>query len=286
MHTETLREIDLDLARHWLPPRPKECHKGDFGNVGVIGGARGMAGAALLAGRAALWLGAGRVYLGLLDDRLGADFIAPELMLADPERALALSAPGCLVVGPGLGQSAAARGWLDAALDTPLPLLLDADALNLVAADATLAERVRARAAPTLLTPHPGEAGRLLSRSIAAVQADRAAALIDLVERYGAGVVLKGSGSLIGFPGRPVWRNRTGNPGRAAPGMGDVLAGMVAALAAQGVDPERAAVLGVYLHGSAGDKAMRDGGGPVGITAGEVARAGRELLNGLVYGVP
>jgi hydroxyethylthiazole kinase-like uncharacterized protein yjeF len=283
MHTETPRDIALETLKTWLKPRPVDSHKGDFGNVGIIGGAPGMAGAALLAGRAALAMGAGRVYVGLLDDRLAVDFAAPELMLATPERVLALAPPGCLVVGPGLGLGAAARAWLESALAASLPLLLDADALSLVALDPDLSARLRARSAPTLLTPHPGEAGRLLDRSSDAVQADRSAALGDLVAGYGSGVVLKGAGSLIGFPDRPAWRNRTGNPGMAAPGMGDVLAGMIAALVAQGLELEQAALLGVYLHGEAGDQAAEAGLGPVGLSAGEVALQARTVLNELVY---
>jgi hydroxyethylthiazole kinase-like uncharacterized protein yjeF len=271
--------IALEDVKTWLKPRPRDCHKGDFGNVGILGGAPGMAGAALLAGRAALWLGAGRVYVGLLDDRLAVDFEAPELMLAAPERLLDLAAPGCLVVGPGLGLGEAARGWLAAALACSLPLVLDADALNLVAADPALAERIRLRAASTLLTPHPGEAARLLGLATAAVQADRPAALGRLVECFNAGVILKGADSLIGFPGRPAWRNQTGNPGMAAPGMGDVLAGLVAALAAQGLDLEKAAVLAAHLHGAAGDRLVTQGIGPIGLTASEVARTARNLLN-------
>jgi len=197
-----------------------------------------------------------------------------------------LTGPGCLVVGPGLGRVAAARSWLDTALAVDLPLLLDADALNLIAGDRTLGGRVRDRAGATLLTPHPGEAARLLGCDLAAVQADRPAALRALIERYQSGVILKGAGSLIGFPGRPPWRNLTGNPGMAAPGMGDVLAGMVGALAAQGLDLEQAAVFGTHLHGAAGDRAVEQGIGPIGLTAGEVARSARDLLNELVYTLP
>lgn len=286
MHPDTPRHLEAEDLRGWLPPRPRDCHKGDFGNAGILGGAPGMAGAALLAARAALWLGAGRVYVGLIDDRLAVDLMAPELMLATPERVLALESPGCLVAGPGMGLDEAARGWLAAALATALPLVLDADALNLVAAVPGLAEQLRARAAPSLLTPHPGEAGRLLGRPTATLQADRPAALRALVERYRCGVLLKGAGSLIGFPGRPAWRNRTGNPGLAAPGMGDVLAGMIAALAAQGLDLERAAVLAAHLHGAAADRAVRAGTGPIGLTASEVARGARDLLNVLPYSMP
>lgn len=271
--------ITLDTIRPWFRPRPADCHKGDFGNVAILGGAPGMAGAALLAARAALWLGAGRVYAGLLDERVAVDPVAPEVMLCSPERALAIGEPGCIVVGPGIGMSSAARGWIEAALESGLPLLLDADALNLISAEHPLADMVRAHVAPTVLTPHPGEAARLLDSETKAVQADRPGALARLVERYRCGVVLKGAGSLVRFPGGTVWRNGTGNPGMAAPGMGDILAGMIAALCAQGLSLEQAALAGTHLHGAAGDAAAQAGLGPVGLTAGEVARAARALLN-------
>jgi hydroxyethylthiazole kinase-like uncharacterized protein yjeF len=278
-------EIATEDLKTWLKPRTVDSHKGDFGNVGILGGAPGMAGAVLLAGRAALWLGAGRVYCGLLDSRIAIDHAAPELMLTPPERVTSLTAPACLVVGPGLGQSDAARDWLTRAFETTLPLLLDADALNLIAADAALADAVKFRPSPTLLTPHPGEAGRLLGRGTADIQSDRPSAVIELVQRYRCGVVLKGAGSLIRFPDGETWLNRSGNPGMAAPGMGDVLSGMIAALAAQGLPLERAAVAGAHLHGAAGDAAVGDGLGPIGLSASELALAARRLLNELVYGV-
>lgn len=271
--------ITPDTIRPWLKPRPSECHKGDFGNVAIVGGAPGMAGAALLSARAALWLGAGRVYAGLLDDRLALDPNAPEVMICSPEHALSIGGPGCLVVGPGVGMSPAARGWVEAALASGLPLLLDADALNLIAEDPGLATATRRRGGPTVLTPHPGEAARLLGMDGTSVQADRPGALARLVEAFGCGVVLKGAGTLVRFPGGTDWRNDTGNPGMAAPGMGDVLAGMIASLCAQGLSLEQAALAGVCLHGAAGDAAVRAGQGPVGLTAGEVARAARGLLN-------
>ncbi|HNQ03174.1 MAG TPA: NAD(P)H-hydrate dehydratase [Thiobacillaceae bacterium] len=272
-----------------LPRRTLDCHKGDFGIVGILGGAPGMAGAALLAGRAALLCGAGRVHVGLVDERVALDADMPELMVGGPQRAMDLpraahgkssrSTSACLVVGPGLGQSAAARGLLSQALATKLPLLLDADALNLLAQDAELAQFLRHRQAPCLLTPHPGEAGRLLELDTARVQADRDGAVHALAARYGAGVVLKGHASLVlGRDGEP-WRNSTGNPGMAAPGMGDVLCGIIAALNVQGLELDAAARLGVWLHGAAADAAVASGIGPVGLTASEVARTARQILN-------
>lgn len=267
--------------RAWVKPRPADSHKGDYGFVAVLGGAPGMAGAALLAARGALWLGAGRVYAGLLDTRIGLDPRAPEIMVCLPEHALAIQPPGCLVVGPGLGVDAAAHDWLAQALTRELPLLIDADGLNLLALDTHLADHLRRRAAPTLLTPHPGEAGRLLGWDTAVVQADRPGAAQALLDKFRCVVVLKGAGSLIAAPAGGRWRNATGNPGLAAPGMGDVLAGMIGALIAQGLALEQAAVAGVWLHGAAADALVRAGHGPVGLTAGELPAAARQLLNRL-----
>jgi hydroxyethylthiazole kinase-like uncharacterized protein yjeF len=266
------------LAR--LPARPTDCHKGDFGAVGVLGGAPGMGGAALLTGRAALACGAGRVYLGLLDGRIAVDPHTPELMIGAPERMLALPSPACLVAGPGLGSSSAAREWLEVALAINHALLLDADALNLIAGDDALLARIRERAAPTLITPHPGEAARLLGETPASIQADREQAADRLMRLTGTTVVLKGAGTLVRHPGGEPWRNTTGNPGMAAPGMGDVLSGIIAALLVQGLTAEQAAITGVWLHGAAADAAVAAGAGPVGLMASEVITAARALLNG------
>jgi ADP-dependent NAD(P)H-hydrate dehydratase / NAD(P)H-hydrate epimerase len=279
MPSKSFHTLQPEDALSWLPARPADCHKGDFGQAGLIGGAPGMAGAALLAARAALWLGAGRVYGGVLDERVAFDPLAPEIMLTTPERVCGLSGPGALAIGPGLGLSAAAHRHLSAALESPLPLILDADALNLLANDHDLANRLRQRSVPTLLTPHPGEAARLLGTDIRPIQHDRAGALQALVSRFRSGILLKGVGSLIGFPDGPVWRNPTGHPGMAAPGMGDVLTGMICALAAQGLSLERAAVLAAWLHGKAAERAVAGGLGPVGLTASEVARSARDCLN-------
>ncbi|MBI5331425.1 MAG: NAD(P)H-hydrate dehydratase [Betaproteobacteria bacterium] len=262
-----------------LPRRQADAHKGDFGGVGVLGGAPGMTGAALLAARAALLCGAGRVYAGMLDERVACDPIHPELMVCAPQRLLDLPSPACLVLGPGLGNSALARQWLAALLALPHAALLDADALNLLAADDVLQAALAARAAPVVITPHPGEAGRLLGLPAAAVQADRVGAVRALARRFRAVAVLKGADTLVYREGGEVWRNTTGHPGMAAPGMGDVLSGILAALIAQGMEIEHAAVLGVWLHGTAGDRAA--GLGPTGLTASEVALEARRTLNAL-----
>ncbi len=275
--------INPEACRGWLPPRPADCHKGVFGNVGILGGSPGMAGAALLAGRAALWLGAGRVFVGMLDERVAMDPSVPELMVADVGRVLRIQAPGCLVVGPGMGTSERARRLLHDAIHAEFPLLIDADGLNLLAMDMTLQAMLRDRSGVTVLTPHPGEAGRLLGGTASAIQTDRQAAVLALGERFRCVVVLKGAGTLVHAPGQTIWRNTTGNAGMAAPGMGDVLSGMIGALVAQGLAMEQAAVFAVCLHGAAADAAVVGGLGPVGLTAGEVAMAARRLLNSWLY---
>ena len=279
---KSMQTISLDSLPGRLPPRTAVSHKGDFGSVGILGGAPGMAGAVLLAGRAALHCGAGRVYVGALDERLAVDPVCPELMIVAAEALPALPGPACLVVGPGLGVSNSARRALASALDVDHTLLLDADALNLIAADSALLAQLRARAAATILTPHPGEAARLLGQETDAIQADRETAVQRLVEQTGACVVLKGHATLVLQPGRKIWCNSSGNPAMAAPGMGDVLAGMTAALIAQGMSVEHAAVLGVWLHGQAGDEAVAAGLGRVGLAASEVSLFARRILSRII----
>lgn len=274
-------EIQLSNLPACPAARATDSHKGDFGCVGILGGAPGTTGAALLAGRSALLAGSGRVYVGLLDSRVAVDPSMPELMLPEPRQLFDLPQPACLVCGPGLGKSDEARQLLEEAIKVGYALLLDADALNLIADDHSLRSRVRARTAPTVITPHPGEAARLLQIDTGKVQQDRAAAVHALARNFNAWAVLKGAGTLVHGTGGKVWRNGTGNPGMAVAGMGDVLAGLIAALIAQGMNSEEAAVLGVWLHGSAGDSAVEKYGGEIGITASEVAKLVRPILNRL-----
>ena len=280
-----------------LRPRQRDSHKGSYGTLGIFGGARGMAGAALLAGRAALKLGAGKVFVGMLDESsLSCDPLQPELMLR-PANALLEEKLSAVVIGPGLGSSAAAHQLLSAALALDLPLLLDADALNLIGTDATLASSTVARVAPTVMTPHPLEAARLLGMSTAAIQQDRIAAAQAIARRYRASVILKGAGSVVAAPNGAWWINPTGNPGMASAGMGDVLAGIAGAWLAQPFlpQPEAAKTVGtsrsslddrlqslvgaVFLHGAAADSLVARGVGPVGLTASEVIDEARTLWN-------
>jgi ADP-dependent NAD(P)H-hydrate dehydratase / NAD(P)H-hydrate epimerase len=266
-----------------LPPRPRNSHKGSFGSVGILGGAPGMTGALLLAGRAALKLGAGRVYCAALGGRMEVDPDQPELMLPELETLLAMQHLNCLVVGPGLGQSEAARAILERALRFPLPLALDADALNLLAGSPELKLALMQRQSPTLLTPHPAEAARLLDCSTGEIQADRVQAALKLASEYRSPTVLKGVGSVCANPDGRWFVNNTGNSGLASAGMGDVLSGMLAAFLAQGLAAEEALKLAVYLHGLAADELVAEGTGPVGLMAGEVIQRARLILNRAVY---
>lgn len=287
-------DLDLDLAAGpgallghddfgaMLQPRRRNSHKGSHGTLAVIGGAPGMAGAALLAARAGLLLGAGKVLVGMLE-RLAVDPLHPELMLRTPEDALADAS--AIVAGPGLGQSEAAIALLRRLTNADFPLLLDADALNLLAAHPVLAKAVARRTAPTLLTPHPTEAARLLDTDTPHVQSDRIAAALELARRFNAGVALKGCGTVLAHPdGR--WRiNTTGNPGLASGGTGDVLAGMAGALLAQQVPAWEALCCAVHLHGAAADARVAEGHGPVGLAAGELLAPARQLLNRWIAGL-
>jgi hydroxyethylthiazole kinase-like uncharacterized protein yjeF len=178
-----------------------------------------------------------------------------------------------------MGKADSARRLLAAALAAPGPVVLDADALNMIAASRALAASLAKRKAPTILTPHPAEAGRLLGLTTGGVQADRIASARALAQRYRSLVVLKGNGSVIAAPDGKFWINPSGNPGMASAGMGDALSGMIAALIAQGAEPLQALLAGVYLHGAAADALVASGVGPVGITASEVIDRARVLLN-------
>ncbi|MEJ5989255.1 NAD(P)H-hydrate dehydratase [Ramlibacter sp. PS3R-8] len=235
------------------PMRLHASHKGSYGDVAIVGGAPGMTGAALLAARAALQHGAGRVFVGFLDPSApGFDADQPDLMVRAWN---SLDFPA-MSVACGCGGGEAVRAALPRVLRARA-LVLDADALNAIAADAQLQSQLQARGrrqSPTVLTPHPLEAARLLQQDTAAVQADRLAAARELAKRFGAVVVLKGSGTVIAAPGGPVRINPTGNARLAIAGTGDVLAGMIAARLAAGEDAWTAASAAVYLHGLAADR--------------------------------
>lgn len=272
--------IGSNIMLSVLPRRRANTHKGSYGSVGIIGGAPGMAGAALLAGRAALNLGSGRVYVGLLgNDSPGYDPGQPELMLRTAHEILRLDHLDCLAIGPGLGQQPDAWQTLYAALRQEIPLVLDADALNLTAASKELRALVAARNAVTLLTPHPAEAARLLECGTPAIQNDRVSAACEIAARFKSSVVLKGAGSICALSDGKWFINTTGNPGMASAGMGDALTGILAALLAQGADAGQALLAGVHLHGTAADMLAIEVEGQVGITASGVICAAPTVFN-------
>ena len=272
--------IASDVIRSALPARPRNAHKGAFGRVLVVGGGAGMPGAVRLAAEAALQVGAGLVTVASRPEHLlpvvGA---RPELMFqALPDAAAlpaAMAQADVIAVGPGLGRDDWAQSVFETLLAHRRPdqrLVMDADALNLLAARSE-----RLRDANWILTPHPGEAARLLGFETPAVQADRLAALERLVEERGGVVILKGAGTLLGAAGQVPALCRHGNPGMAVPGMGDVLTGALAGILAQCRDPWLAAQAAVQAHALAGDRVAA--AGERGVLAGDVARALRDVVN-------
>ena len=280
---------------HRLKREPSE-HKGNAGKVLLIGGAPGMSGALMLSGSAALHLGAGWTILEMLDP--AAAHAIPEqaelmvrLASFKAKEQLEATAPDVIAIGPGLGFSTLARDWLHAVLCYPkVPLVIDADALSLIADTPELLHLLKQRnhVFPNMstLTPHPGEAAHLLNTSAVAVQENRLAALSNLVKMTDSIVVLKGQHTLIASPIHLAVQCDQGNPGMAVGGMGDVLTGSIAAIAAQGVrhdlDLWEASCIGVQLHASAADSLVARCVGPIGLTPTEVIFEMRSLLNKLL----
>ncbi len=276
-----LRDVTI---KHLITPRIKNSHKGLYGDVAIIGGAEGMVGAPLLAARAALKLGAGRVFAGIVAKEVpSVDPLHPEIMLREAEDILTLANIRALIVGPGLGKSVAAKRLLIRAIDTDWPLIIDADGLTWIAAEPDLQLALHNREATTVITPHPAEAARLLGTLTGNVQNDRLAAARELVNQLHSHVVLKGVGSIC-ITRNGKWHiNSSGNPGLASGGMGDALAGIIAALMGQGLSAEYAMLYGVYLHGAAADRCVANGLGPIGLTASEVIDSARHTINTWVY---
>lgn len=267
-----LSVIGTDEFPRVLRPRVKNSHKGNYGSVAVIGGTDGMIGASILAARAALISGAGRVTLECRAEHAPhVDMVYPEIMFAT--KPVNLEDFDAIVLGCGLGTSAEAKARVIEALNCQKPLILDADALNIIAADIKLQDMVLARRAPTVLTPHPGEAARLLRRDTAGVTADRVAACRELAVQTGAIVVLKGAGTVISMRSSRTWINPTGSPMLATGGSGDVLAGMIGAMFAQGYDMVESVLAAVYFHGLSAE------GLEAGFTAGEIAPNAMALVH-------
>jgi hydroxyethylthiazole kinase-like uncharacterized protein yjeF len=286
---DTLKLIKL------LKREPAE-HKGNAGKVVLIGGAPGMAGALILAGNACLHLGAGWTILEMLDPASArADVSKPELMIRlatlDIQASLATAKPDVIAIGPGLGKSELASCCLHAVLSYPsIPLVIDADALNLISESPGLLKQLQIRnqqfPGSTVLTPHPGEAAKLLQSTTDKVQSDRVSTIQQLVELTQSIVVLKGQHTLISSPEYPPAQCLAGNPGMGTGGMGDVLTGSIAAIAGQGVRHQinlwQATGIAVELHASAADSLVTKGVGPIGLTPSETILEMRSLLNKLL----
>ena len=256
---------------HICQPRPKFSHKGTFGHVAVVGGAEGHIGAALLSARAALRMGAGTVTVELLTpNAMMVDPVAPELMFSSTP--VDFSRFTAAVIGPGLGQSAAAKARLEAALASNIPLVLDADALNLIAGDKALLTTLLHRTVATVLTPHEAEGARLLKVTPQIIQSDRVNAVRDIALQTGAITVLKGPGTLIAMRSSRTWLSPYATASLATAGSGDVLSGMIASCLGQRYDTVESVLGAVMLHGYAGKERV------AGLTASEIASLAVEPL--------
>lgn len=274
------RRLDHDDLRQYLPARPGTAHKGHYGHVLVVGGDHGMGGAVALAARAAGRCGAGLVSLATRPEHIaGVMAQAPEVMChavhSGQELEPLLERPSVIVIGPGLGQQPWGEQMVQKAWASGKPLVVDADALNIISQGRVIAQP---RRDDWVITPHPGEAARLLGSTNAAVQADRFAALEALQARFGGAVLLKGSGSLALDARGEVALCPYGNPGMASGGMGDVLSGVVGALLAQGLGVGDSAAMAMVLHARAADMAAA-AGGERGLLASDLLPWIRRLAN-------
>lgn len=270
-----MQTLKLEQFANVLQPRARDAHKGDFGHVLIVGGAPGYAGAVMLAAEAALRTGAGRVSVATHPDHAALlTVIRPEVMchgVQSREQLASLMARATvLVLGPGLQRSPWSEALFDEGCRFEKDMIVDADGLN------WLADKP-AQKSNWILTPHPGEAGRLLKKSTGAIQQDRVSAVTALQQTYHGWAVLKGAGTLIKGPDSAPELCPDGNPGMATAGMGDVLSGVLGGLAAQGLPLGVVARLGVLLHAMAGDLAAKTG--ERGMIASDLMCYLREMVN-------
>jgi NAD(P)H-hydrate epimerase len=240
-----------------LPKRKKTSHKGDHGRALIVAGSRGMTGAAVLASRGALRSGAGLTYLTVPADLVDqVDLATPEVITL-PFKDIDRIKADAVAVGPGLGVSGKTLRLVASLTKQPLPLVIDADGLNVLAKKPRILKKAKAN---IIITPHPGEMARLLKKDIDFIQRHRSTMAKLAARMFDCVAVLKGHQTVVADPNGKVFVNPTGNPGMASAGVGDVLTGMIAGFLAQGLNVFDAAVLGVYIHGQAGDLAARDKG--------------------------
>jgi ADP-dependent NAD(P)H-hydrate dehydratase / NAD(P)H-hydrate epimerase len=257
-----MEEITIDAVSHWLKPRPIDSHKGSFGSVLVLGGDYGMPGAVRLVAEGALRSGAGLVSVVTRKAHISAVVCGrPELLCYGIEESLdildvLLERATVIAIGSGLGQSAWSKKIFNKVINSSMPLVIDADALNLLAET----KQIPKNSTNWILTPHPGEAARLLGISTSDVQDSREKNILLLQQKYAATVVLKGSKTLIAGHDKQLQYCRFGNPGMASAGMGDLLGGIIVGLLAQGLTPSQAAEAGVLYHAIAGDIAIKKRG--------------------------
>ncbi len=287
--------VDEEQARVLLPPRPASGHKGTFGHTLVVAGSSGKSGAARLCATAALRSGCGLVTLALpqSQQQVAAVGTAEVMTIACVDENGAFGADcvnqieqawrdkNVLALGPGLGQEIGARRLVEFVVAAcPVPLVLDADALNCISANATI---LAGRASGTVITPHPGEMARITGLTTEEIQRNRVAVAAQWAEKLNSVVLLKGARTVIAAPDGRVWINSSGASGMASAGMGDVLTGVIAALVAQGMEPFAAAALGAYLHGRAAELCAQEFGS-VGYLAGDVmerlGQARQQLIDG------
>ncbi len=274
-----------DISYEELVRTRFNTNKGTYGTVAIIGGNKGMVGALCLAGRAALRAGAGKVVLAPLDKNFIFDSANPELMVQSPKQILQnLQAFDAIAIGPGLGKDKKAIEILNKLLSKveDSKLLVDADALNLIAENVPLKTKFR-EVRYKILTPHPGEAARILGVTVNEIQDNRFTALTDIADLLQGVVILKGAGTLI-YDNNHIYINSTGNPALANAGQGDTLTGIILGFLAQGVSPLDATRLGVFIHGLAGDRLMIRNKGYNGVSASIVAEEVCSVINELIYG--
>ena len=269
--------------------RPVNSHKGTFGTVAIIGGSTGMSGAVIMAARAALKLGAGKVKIGFAQERLPLPVLEqhPEIMLYTAQELLQHTDISAWSVGCGLDTNARSLQLMQQAqqrfqAEANSLVVWDADALNLLSLHPNLQAAIQKQ---HIITPHPTEAARLLQVSTAEIQANRHAAVAKLCERFACISVLKGHHSLVKTPNQTVYENQTGNPGLATAGSGDILSGLMTSLLAQGINPAIAASAAVWIHGAAAEILALQNIGPIGMVATELVNAARLLRNQLTLAI-